>query len=186
MEPPKADGFTFMGCATGSWKESYGTLRPTYTHEFVHALIARAALLQNRTEWFQEGLANHYQLLLHPQQGLGDVVMKGVETPGWHLPLQRLCDGDRIPVNRYWQAVTIVEMLLVSPRYRDRLADLLRAFQAAGSTDLEPHLEPILGVDWDGFTADWRVYCRATYARESVPDRPEPGESDQDGASGSY
>ncbi|MBI4879984.1 MAG: hypothetical protein HY812_10055 [Planctomycetes bacterium] len=163
---PETDGYTVFGLATGWWKEERGTLRPTYTHEFVHALLEQSLLLQNKSEWLHEGVAAHFQLRFHPQADIAATVQDGIARDGWSLPLERLLDGEPIPANRYWQAMTVVEMLLSTPRHREKLAELLASFQAAGSTALAPHLEPVLGVAWEEFTADWLAYCRQAYPLE--------------------
>lgn len=161
--PPKANGFTVQGIATSSWDPKQGTLRPVYTHEFVHALLGAAALLQNRGEWVQEGLATHYQTRFHPQADLERLVQRGVADPHLQLPLPTLCGGGPIPLDRYWQAMTVVETLLGTEQFRTRVPDLLAAFQTQGSTDLGPHLGPILGTTWEGLAQEWQGECRRRY-----------------------
>ncbi len=160
---PQAGGFTFHGVATSSWDPVQGTRRPVYTHEYVHALLSRTALLPNHGEWVQEGFANYFQLKFHPQANLADIVARGVKDPKQHLPLKVLANGKVIPTNRYWQAVTLVETLLAEEKYRKQLPGLFAAFQEAGSTDLGPHLGDVLKTDWDELERAWRRHCDKTY-----------------------
>ncbi len=61
----------------------------------------------------------------------------------------------------YWQAMTLLEMLLRSEPYKARLPVLFKALQDANSTNLEPHLVSILNTNWDDLTSDWQEFCRA-------------------------
>lgn len=160
---PKSGGFTVQAIATAAYSEQHGTLRPVFTHEFIHSLLARALCISNRGEWLHEGLANYYQLRFHPQENIGEIVRAGVGDSSAHLPLEQLCSGKPIPMNRYWQAMTVAEMLLIDDAYRRALPQLLDAFGANGSTDLGPRLE-ILGKDWNAFTEDWKRFCLRQYA----------------------
>ena len=91
--PPTHDGYTMIGLAASSWSGATGTQRPTYTHEYVHALLARSALLPNHGEGLQENLATRYQQRFHPQADLSDIVRDGLAEPDHQLPLERLCNG---------------------------------------------------------------------------------------------
>lgn len=162
--PPQSDGFTTQGMATSFWDPRQGTLRPVYTHEFVHAWIGNCALLDNRGEWFHEGLATMYQLRFHPQANIAALVTQGINDRQAQLPLEKLCNGEKIPTNRYWQAGTLVELLVTQDKYRPALEKLIAALQNAGSTDLGPHLQPVLSTSWDQITSDWLDHCRTKYA----------------------
>jgi len=161
---PKSGGFTVQAIATAAYSEQHGTLRPVFTHEFIHSLLARALRVSNRGEWLHEGLANYYQLRFHPQENIAEIVRSGVEDPSNHLPLEQLCSGKPVPMNRYWQAMTVVEMLLTDDAYRASLPQLLEAFGTDGSTDLGPRLE-ILGKDWASLAEDWKRFCLRHYAQ---------------------
>lgn len=162
---PSGGGFTVQGIATSSWDAKAGSLRPVYTHEYIHSLLERTARLPNRGEWLQEGLAAYYQLKFHPQDNLPLLVAEGVADPEKHLPLKELTSGRTIPLNRYWQAVTLVDMFLATPRGRDQLAALVEAFQKAGGCDLAPHLETVLETTWDDLDAAWKKHCREAFLR---------------------
>lgn len=166
--PPRSAGFTLCGVATASWSDAYGTLRPTYTHEFVHSWLARAAGLQNQGEWLQEGLASHVQLAFHPQANFDALVRQGLADPGARLPLSTLLNGERIPLVRYWQALTVVRFLAESPSFAPRFEPLVDALRAAGSTDVAPHLGPILRLDgFDALEREWREWCATTYGEDA-------------------
>lgn len=166
LAPPRSSGFTVLGIATSTWEDRFGTLRPVYAHEYVHAVLAASAGLPNHGEWFQEGMASRYQLQFHPQANLGQIVADGIADPDMHLPLKKLCSGKPIPENRYWQAATVIQLLLARKDYRSKLPDLLEAFRQARTTDLGPALGSILGTDWETLEADWLAFCREHYGIE--------------------
>jgi hypothetical protein len=159
--PPTSGGYTVQAIATSAWDPAQGTLRPVYVHEFAHAWLDRvAALPSGASDWLQEGFANHYQLVFHPQTNFPQIVRDGIARANAHLPLEQLCSGKRVPLNRYWQAATVFRFLLTSPKYKQHLPALFAAFQKTASTDLAPHLGSILKTDWEQFTADWLEFCR--------------------------
>ncbi len=162
---PQSDGFTMQGMATSYWDPRQGTLRPVYTHEYVHAWVGRSALLDNRGEWFHEGLATLYQLRFSPQANFAQIVRRGIVDPQGHLPLEKLAHGDTLPISHYWQACTLVELLMTDDKYRQSLQKLIVAFQTSGSTNLEPQLQPIFAGSWTQLSADWREHCRRKYGR---------------------
>lgn len=165
--PARSGGFTAHGIAMSSWSDEYGTLRPVYAHEFVHALLDDRLLLGNQGEWLHEGLAVRYQLRFHPQADFAALVRQGLAQAEFRDPLEDLADGEPIALDRYWQAATLVGLLIDSPQYRPRLPALVRAFQAAGSSRLAPHVETVLETDFARLWTDWEAYCRQTY--ESAP-----------------
>ena len=148
------------GISASSWDDKLRTLRPVYTHEFVHGQLSRGIRLPSRGDWLHEGLASRYQLQFYPQQGFAAIVKAGASDDGLHLPLDKLCSGASIPTDRYWQAATVVEMMLTHDKYRPQIARLFGEFQKVGSTNLAGHLKPVLNTDWDGLTADWKAYCQ--------------------------
>jgi hypothetical protein len=164
---PQASGFTVHGISTSYWDERYGTFRPVYTHEFIHSLVAHGVLLGNRGEWFHEGLATHYQVQIHPQENFSQIVMQGLADTNQRLPLAQILSGRPIPQNRYWQAATVIDMLLTGEKYKSRVPALIAAFQQAGSTDIMPQLQPVLNVTAEQFDRDWQEHCRRKYGRQS-------------------
>jgi hypothetical protein len=160
---PKSDGFTLQDVSVSYWDPAQGTLRPVYTHEYVHGLLSHMLRFNNQGDWFHEGAAAYYQLQAHPQANLSEIVRKGSEDRSFSTPLEELCNGKRIPMNRYWQAMTIVELLLTDDAYRKKLPELIASFQANGSTDLGPPLKGVLHKTWEQITDDWRNHCRARY-----------------------
>lgn len=160
---PDSGGYTLHGISTSSWDPRHGTLRPVYTHEYLHGYIAHAARLANRGEWVHEGLATFYQLRFHPQVDVAKIVRDGIAGEEFRLPLEQLCNGQPIPMNRYWQAMTVVELLATDRAYKSRLADLFVAFRESGSTDLGPQLKPLWNTTWSDLTTRWEAHCRAKY-----------------------
>ena len=167
--PPASDGFTIRGIATSFWDKSQGTLRPVYTHEYIHALLTESFRLPPRGDWFHEGLATYYQLKYHPQENLSKMVLEGLANSEFRLPLADLCNGERIPQNRYWQAMTVVKMLLRDPQFSDRLPLLCQQFRRTGSTDLTKHLTTLLETNWLQFEHHWRAYCETQYGEHLAP-----------------
>ncbi len=159
---PTSGGYTIQALATSFWDPAQGSARPVYVHEYAHAWLDRvAALPAGRGDWLQEGFANHHQLLLHPQANFGQLVRTGLASPDAHLPLEQLCSGQRVPLNRYWQAATVLRFLLATRS--DKLPALFAAFSKAGSTDLGPQLGPVLETNWEDFSAAWRAFCHQAH-----------------------
>ncbi|MCA9246747.1 MAG: hypothetical protein KDA42_06515 [Planctomycetales bacterium] len=160
---PRSSGYTLHGIATSSWSDQYGTLRPVYTHEFVHSLVALSTGIPNHGQWLHEGLAVRYQLRFHPQADFRAIVLRGLGDDSLRLPLAELCTDNSIPNERYWQAMTVVEMLIEDDRFSACWPKLLAAFSLGGSANLAPHLESILATDWDELESTWRAYCETEY-----------------------
>ncbi len=162
-DPPSTDGFTLQGVALTSWDRAWGTLRPSYTHEFAHAwLTAASALPSDRGDWFQEGIASRLQIRFHPQDDLASIVRDGLADPAHRLPLAELLDGRRLPGKRYWQAMTVVDLLLATQP--DAMPALLHAMSATGRPDLLPHLGPVLHTDLATFETAWKEETARRYA----------------------
>jgi len=160
---PQSDGYTLHGVATAAWNPRYGTLRPVYTHEFVHAYLIPRLGYDNHGDWLHEGLAARTQLRFHPQPGFEKIVQQGLADPAARSPLEHLANGRPIPVQRYWQAATLVDMLFASPKYAPHRAALLAAIRKAGSAALGPHLRSVLETDWAELETDWKQWCAAKY-----------------------
>lgn len=163
--PPKSTGFTFHGIATSYPDPDNPTLRPTFTHEFLHSCLTQTLRISNRGDWLQEGVASMYQLHFHPQANIPKIVRDGVEQERSRTPLAELCNGERIPMTRYWQAATVVQLLTTDP-YKDRFPELIAAIQNSKTTDLGPHLDSILKTDWETLTDDWLEFCKSRYVFE--------------------
>lgn len=159
-EAPKSDGFHLQGVALSCWKEAQGTLRPVFLHEFVHGTLSELAGVDSaRMCWLQEGMANRYQLEFHPQASLAGIIAEGLAKPDCRTELKVLCNGENIPMNRYWQAATVVDLLLTDPALRTKVPALMEAIRREGSTRLEPHLEKVLGMTWAQFEEAWRRHA---------------------------
>lgn len=158
-----SDGYTMMGIATSYWDPQKGARRPVYYHEFVHSWMEKAGRFADDGGWLHEGIANYYQLQLFPQSNFNKLVQEGLTKENFRLPLRELCSGRRIPVNRYWQALTVVDLLLNQPPYSQKRRALLEAFREGNSTDLNLYLEKILETNWDAFEKDWKAFCRQRY-----------------------
>lgn len=156
--PAGSTGFTAHKVALSYWDPKLGSLRPVFMHEYIHSYVESALLIPCTNEWFQEGLANAYQLRFHPQKNIADMVRMAMADAKYQTPLKELCSGKRVPMHRYWQVATVTEMLLGSPKYRDSFCKLVAAFQQSASTNLDPQLKPVFGCDWRTFEEDWRTF----------------------------
>ncbi|MEZ5977910.1 MAG: hypothetical protein R3F34_06810 [Planctomycetota bacterium] len=168
---PRSDGFTLLAVAQGAFDPAQGDRRPTFVHEFVHAWASSRGLLANTSEWLQEGLATLAQLREHPQDGFARLVANGLAHDP--LPLAELANGEPIGVERYWQAMTLVETLIERPKYAGRFPKLVAGVQALGSTDLEPFLGGVFDTTFEELEQEWRAHCAETYlgATETGEDR---------------
>lgn len=164
LDPPEAGGYTLQGISSSWWDEKQGSLRPVYTHEFVHGYLSRTLPLSTTGDWLQEGLAAHIQLEFHPQENLSQLVRDGLKSSS--TPLAELCSGRPISTSRYWQAATLWKMFLSEPRYQSKLKELVDRLAAANSTDLGPHLEPLWETNFDKLTSDWRAFCEQQFRRD--------------------
>jgi len=164
--PARADGYTLHGVATSYYKPELGSDRPVWVHEYVHAYVARWLGLPNRNEWFHEALATWIQLRFHPQEGVEKIVHRGVADPTLHLPLKRLTDGDAIPLDRYWQAMTVLDMLITDDALAPHLPAILAHFRDTGSTNLQAALDAVRRdapelPTWPRFVEQWRAHAAA-------------------------
>jgi hypothetical protein len=170
---PKSDGYHVQGIALSYWKPELGTLRPVFTHEFMHSVLSNYMLIDSsHADWWQEGLASTYQLRAHPQADFWAMVREGLEDPQKRAPLELLCSGRDIPMHRYWQAATLVDMLLCDPAYSPNSRELMDAMRKTGSTDLRPLLEPLYGKTWNDLTMDWARWCVAKVKASDQPAAP--------------
>lgn len=157
---PTSGGYTFMGIAQSYWSSKYGTKRPVYGHEFLHAYIELATSLPSSSgDWVQEGIANYYQTKIHPQANLKSIIKNGVRSPSKHTKLKTLLNGKRIKMDRYWQALSVIDLLINNPSYKQHLEKLLTAFEEDASTNLGPHLD-IIEKDWPQLDKDWQDHCK--------------------------
>lgn len=158
---PQSDGYTLLGWATSSWDEKQGIERPVFVHEFVHSVLESRLRLANSGEWFQEGLATHYQLQRYPQKNVPQIILDGIARE--QFDLKALTSGKPIATTTYWQAATLCSLLVRDPAYQPQLKGLIAAFRKSRSTALEPHLATVLKVDFDQLTTDWKKHCREAF-----------------------
>lgn len=161
---PDSGGFHLQGWALSHHDARHGSLRPVFTHEFSHSVIAHHALIDgSRSDWFHEGIAVRMQARFHPQDDLARIVRQGLRRAA--LPLHELCDGRSLELHHYWQAMTVVDWMVESGKVDlETRRQLVTAMQQSGSTDLGPHLQPVLKTDWPRLEADWRTWTRRHWA----------------------
>lgn len=162
---PQSTGYHLQGIALSFWDPEFGTLRPVVTHEFVHSILSNYALTDSsHSDWWQEGVANTYQLRWHPQANFNELVVNSLKSENNYDPLETLANGGSVEMNRYWQVATLVAMLREHSEYMDKLPNLLEGFLKTGSTDLRPLLQPVYGKSWDELTNDWKKWTATRYA----------------------
>ncbi len=166
VNAPDSTGFTLQGVSSSSWDTELGSLRPVFAHEFLHGYLCHATRFPCHGEWLHEGLATYFQLKFHPQANLDRLVQDGISSSKKHAALSELCNGHRIALTQYWQAGTLWQMLFSEPRYQSQLVALFQRLEAAGSTDLAPHLEPVWQTDWAKLTADWQAFCERQFPKK--------------------
>ena len=164
-ERPGSGGYALHGVASAAWNEQFGTLRPVYTHEFVHSLLARSSGIPNKREWFQEGVANYYQIRFHPQQNLKQIVLAGIKDSSQQSKLNELCSGRPISTSRYWQALTVIDFLRRDPAYAERFPEMIAEMGQKGSTDLGPYLETYWKTNWQDFNDQWTAHCLKAFGK---------------------
>ncbi len=164
--PPTSGGYTVNSIATSSWDPSKGTMRPVYFHEMLHSWMDKVCgFPSSNGDWIQEGFANYYQLMFFPQDDLGQIILDGIGNPKMHMPLKELCSGKRIPMDRYWQALSVIAMLENKDGYKEKMPKLLEVLLERRSTDLNPVINDVLGVDMGKFSSDWKEFC-TVYAKQ--------------------
>jgi hypothetical protein len=139
-------------------------VRPVYVHEICHALCEQTLGLGNAGEWLQEAMANRYALDVS-RQDLSPLVRQGLEDPAARSSLGELLNGEPIALNRYWQAVAVLEWLLADDARRQQLWAVLPEFRTRGSTDLRPLAEATFGLTLDQMDQAWRDWAATRYAR---------------------
>jgi hypothetical protein len=154
-DEPSGAGYSLRGVSGSTWSADRGEARPVYTHEYVHALLVKGARLPSRGDWLHEGLAVHFQQRFHPQPGLSAAIRDGLDDA---LPLPQLCDGRPVPLDHYWQALSLIEYFLAARP--TQFAALVTALRNAGSADLGPHIQTVLQTDWASLTLAWRTHCQ--------------------------
>ena len=157
---PGSEGVTIEGIATSFLDLARGDIRPVFTHEFVHSYLHQSMLLPNRSDWLQEGLAVHFQRKFHAEANFAENMQRVMNDRKLQMPLRTLTSGQGIPVTQYWQAMTVVELLMKNPKYSGNFETLVAEFTKAGTTNLAPHIEKILKTNFDELEKDWRESCK--------------------------
>ncbi len=161
VAPPESGGYHVNGIAVSYYDPAQGSLRPVFAHEFVHSCVTFLGLHASAGgEWFQEGMANLYQLRSHPQAGISRIIGQGLDNPACRDKLAKLCSGGDVPMNRYWQAMTVVDYLMNDEGVRDRFNALLERMEKTGSVDMQVHLEQVYGVDLKNFEDNWMDFVK--------------------------
>ncbi len=161
--PPGSDGYTVAGVASSFWDPAKGSRRPVFLHEFIHAWLAQAGGLACEGGWLHEGVANHGQLRMVPQDNFAALVARSIAS-GAAKPFEDLCTDRPVRTADYWQLLTLFRMMQEREPYASRLPALFTAVRDANSFDLGRQLGPVFGIDGARLTADWKDYCAATYA----------------------
>ena len=92
---------------------------------------------------------------------------------GRTLPLKRLMDLPRIAPKDYWQAGTLVELLM--DRYAEKFPAVLAAFNAKASAFAI--VTKTLGADLTTLTEEWADSVRSAASATTRPHKVSPGRS---------
>ena len=156
-------GFSYrVFCATSFGdKDQFQRRLPVICHEFTHVWLFQRLGLANDANWLTEGIASAVQLRFFPQAGDRQAYAQRVRE-GRYVPLKRLLEQQRAAPAQYWQAASLVEMIL-----KDRLAALpqLIAAQAQGKS-ASAMLRETLDVDFLGLERRWTAYMMASAASQ--------------------
>lgn len=137
-------------------KEKFAQRRPVLCHEFAHVWLYQNAGLRNDGNWLTEGLGTAVQLKFFPASGDRKEFARYLEA-GQLLPLKRLMDSERVATKDYWQAGTLVELLI--QRHGDRLPGVVAAFNKGASA--YAIVKDALDMDFDTLQKQWAEYVRA-------------------------
>ncbi len=153
----RTDGYSCrVFCATSFGSaEEFRRRRPVICHEFAHVWLYQRYGLANDGNWLTEGLANAVQLRIFPDCGDRGDFVRWMEW-GRMVPLKRLMDMKRIAPKDYWQAATLVEMLLV--RYPDRVPAVVAAYSKGASG--YAIAAGVLKTDFHTLTKQWAEHVR--------------------------
>lgn len=163
INKPQADGFTFRGVATSYWNPKYGTIRPVYTHEYIHSYLDWSFKI-SENNWVQEGLATHYQMIFHPQPEIAEKIIAKIDLSEY-LSFQKLLDGGPVELQHYWQAMTIIQMLAEDPKYKNKYPELFNFMQKYGTTAMNKPLKALYNKTWKQFENDWKKFTKERYSK---------------------
>ncbi len=133
-----SSGYAVCGAAFSYYSPEHGSVRPVYTHEFVHSLLENYGSIPSDNGWLHEGIATLAQIEFH-DSGMSEILReRRCRSAGrlGLLPANQLMDGHRINSNHYWQAALAVEALrsTSSPGSSNcRLASAISRFSNSGS-----------------------------------------------------
>jgi hypothetical protein len=152
LPPVTTEGFSCrVFCATSyESAEAFARRRSLLCHEFAHVWLYQNRSLRNDGNWLTEGLGTAVQLKFFPASGDRKDFAAWLES-GRMLPLKRMLDLERIAPKDYWQAGTLVELLIA--RYRDRLPAVVSAFNEGASP--QRIVTDVLQTDMGALQRQW-------------------------------
>ncbi len=158
------EGFSYRTFCATSFDDArqFARRRAVVCHEFAHVWLYQRYGLANDGNWLTEGIATTVQLRFFPGSGSRGDFARWMTT-GRALPLKRLMDLPRIETKDYWQAGTLVEMLMDG--YGGKLPAVVGAFNAGKSALVI--VTEVLGTDFAGLERQW-----ARHVRSSAPASP--------------
>lgn len=146
--------------------------RSIICHELAHVWLYQNHALANDGNWLTEGIATAVQLHFFPESGSRRDFARWMKT-GRMLPLKRLMDLPRIAPKDYWQAGTLVELLM--DRYAEKFPAVLAAFNAKASAFAI--VTKTLGADLTTLTEEWADSVRSAASATTRPHKVSPGRS---------
>jgi len=152
------EGFSYRVFFATSYDspEQFKLRRPVISHEFAHVWLYRRRGLRNDGNWLTEGVATAVQMHFWPESANRHHFARWLDS-GRMLPLKRLMDLPRIPPKHYWQAGTLVELIL--RRYPEKLPAVIAAFNAGASA--YSIVANVLQTDFPSLERLWSNYVRS-------------------------
>lgn len=165
VTPPKADGFSILGMGMGWFDPKQGWDRPVFVHEGLHGAIHRLLAVGSNGNLVQEGLAAAVQARLHPGSlDRKELAESFAKRGDWLVPWADCFAEPRVPLNRYPQLLSIMDLL--AEKHRDALPkvwDAVRALREPLHKSAPEAIAKALGTDAAKLEEEWWGWGAAYY-----------------------
>lgn len=158
-------GYSMMNSAFSSYSEKYGTMRPVYLHEFMHAVMATQGRILKSHNWVHEGFANYIQMKYQPQKGLGKIILQSMNREGLNNHILKLTENDDIQFKDYVYVLMIAETLWECEKYSTKIGQFFEYVENSGDTNFKEILKKIYQKSFDEFMADLKEFLAAKHSR---------------------
>lgn len=164
-----ADGITVNGIGFSYWDERWGSVRPVFAHEYIHAYLEGKIGLPNRVSfsWIHEGIANYFQFCqLSPKVNLEKKVETMLDASFVDYSFAELLDGRAVRRGHYLKVLTLVAFLQESEAYQEMLCRLLPKLKHAGDGTVSQKDISEWFSSWEELEQEWAVFCRSRFLSE--------------------